>query len=466
MIAEISQIDNSFTGSVYYNEKKINNTSIIRFQDNTFIENQNAKEYIKFFDEHISSNSNIQKNVGMHISLNLTQGEYLSDEQFKNLIYDYLYGMNWDNSPYLAYKHSDKEHSHIHIILSMVNWDGNKLNDSYYKLRSQKLSRKLEQKYNLKITSYDLSEKAKLNLKELNFRKYYIDKAIKKAFRDHAAKDFIKDYFKPEELKNIRYNSITNLEYEKILGNNYDHVLSFLHQRKYFNSMLKDELKNKLVNIYNQSSDINNFFDNLTSNDIYFRKVFIKGSPRFIYGLKDDNFYIDDRSLNKEFKYDYITNNNNLQLNKLQYHSDDDKMTFIRKNLYFSVRNSPTLSVLIFNLQQKGIETICYQNSNGIYGLSFKIMNDSDNSVFKASDISKNLSYNHIKENLQFNFEKSSITELKNNYNHVPNMDYSKPIPTYINNIPPTYSGPDRDELDIKRKKKKRRKRDNDNMNR
>jgi hypothetical protein len=466
MIAAITKIQDSFASVVYYMEKKINDGSGSIFFNNTFTENLTPNSIINDLSEPLSLNQKISKNIGMHISLNLNPNENLSDDKFKNLIDDYLNDLGWNNSPYVAYKHTDSNHPHIHIVLSSVNWEGKKLNDSYYKLRSQKLSRELEKKYNLKFTSYDLSEKAKINLNELNFRKYYVDKAVKKALRDYSKKDFFKKFFDDSQIKNIRYNALTNDDYKKLLNNNYDEMLSFLHQSKYFNSLLKDELKEKLIKIYNKSDNINDFFYKLNQSNIYNRKIFIKGIPRFIYGLKDDNFYVDDRSLNKEFKYDYISKNNNFNLNKIQFQADNDKMEFIKRNVYFALKKSPTLSIFNFHLQQKGIETIAYENSKGIYGLSFKLANDSDNSVFKASDINRNLSWNHIKNDIQINFEKTSVTEIKNQYNDIPNVDYTTPIPNNLGYIPPTHSGPNRDELEQQKKKKKRRKRNDNNLNR
>src|SRR5699024_11511063 len=57
--------------------------------------------------------------------------------------------MGYGNQPYVVFKHTDIERTHIHIVTVCVGLDGKKLRDSYDHPRSMAICRDLEQMYNL-----------------------------------------------------------------------------------------------------------------------------------------------------------------------------------------------------------------------------------------------------------------------------------------------------------------------------
>jgi hypothetical protein len=57
--------------------------------------------------------------------------------------------MGYGDQPYVVFKHTDIERTHIHIVSTCVDRYGKKLSDSYEKLRSMNACRALEQKYQL-----------------------------------------------------------------------------------------------------------------------------------------------------------------------------------------------------------------------------------------------------------------------------------------------------------------------------
>jgi hypothetical protein len=88
-----------------------------------------------------------------HSSLSLPKTEHLNDDQWGAIAEEYLEGMEFTDSQYVVYRHSDKDHDHIHIVASRIRiTDGTTVNDSWDYVRSEKLIRELEIKYQLTPT--------------------------------------------------------------------------------------------------------------------------------------------------------------------------------------------------------------------------------------------------------------------------------------------------------------------------
>lgn len=88
-----------------------------------------------------------------HSSLSLPKTEHLNDDQWSAIAEEYLLGMEFNDSQYVVYRHSDKDHDHIHIVASRIRiTDGTTVNDSWDYVRSEKLIRELEIKYQLTPT--------------------------------------------------------------------------------------------------------------------------------------------------------------------------------------------------------------------------------------------------------------------------------------------------------------------------
>ena len=92
-------------------------------------------------------NPRLQKAV-YHSSLSLPKTEHLDDDTWSAIAEDYVRGMDFGESQYVVYRHSDKDHDHVHIVASRIRiTDGTTVNDSWDYVRSEKLIRELEKKY-------------------------------------------------------------------------------------------------------------------------------------------------------------------------------------------------------------------------------------------------------------------------------------------------------------------------------
>lgn len=88
-----------------------------------------------------------------HCSLSLPKSKHLDDDTWNAIAQEYLARMEFNDSQYVVYRHSDKDHDHVHIVASRIRiTDGTTVNDSWDYVRSEKQVRELEHKYELMPT--------------------------------------------------------------------------------------------------------------------------------------------------------------------------------------------------------------------------------------------------------------------------------------------------------------------------
>lgn len=137
-----------FYGVLAYNQKKVDRGEGAIIEANITI--GSIVMQTKEFNVVRHLRPNLAKAV-YHTSLNLPYSDKLSDEEFGNLARDYLQGMGFNDNQYIVYKHTDQDHSHIHIVANRVGFSGEVVSDSQDYKRSEKLIRDLEKKYNLTV---------------------------------------------------------------------------------------------------------------------------------------------------------------------------------------------------------------------------------------------------------------------------------------------------------------------------
>jgi hypothetical protein len=156
MIAAISSITSSFSYSVEYNEHKTEQGKAKLLENNTGSEQENKEQYETAFNEVIDLNSNVNKNIGMHIAISLNPSEKdTTDEKFLEISHEYLEKMGYGNCPSLIYRHFDNNNPHLHIITTSVDREGQKIKEFKNFTRSMRISRALEIKHGIKFTIYD-----------------------------------------------------------------------------------------------------------------------------------------------------------------------------------------------------------------------------------------------------------------------------------------------------------------------
>lgn len=114
--------------------------------------NMVAKTPASLTDE-LRVSSNLKRTVTQcvyHVSLSVSPREKLSEPQWIEIARAYLAGMEFNGNQYAIYRHTDKEHDHIHIIASRIRiTDGSVVSDSWNYRRSEMVLRQLEQEFEL-----------------------------------------------------------------------------------------------------------------------------------------------------------------------------------------------------------------------------------------------------------------------------------------------------------------------------
>ena len=110
----------------------------------TLNEGVTKADYIHYM-EAISSLNKRVTNKQFHATIS-TKGQSHSYDQLKEIGIQYLNEMGYGQNPYLIYSHHDTNNNHIHLVSTRVRKDGQKVDDSYEKIRSQSIMDKILQR--------------------------------------------------------------------------------------------------------------------------------------------------------------------------------------------------------------------------------------------------------------------------------------------------------------------------------
>tara|TARA_R110000868_G_scaffold411003_2_gene701302 strand:- start:21848 stop:23434 length:1587 start_codon:yes stop_codon:yes gene_type:complete len=129
----------SFQG-VAYNDNKINQEKsdlMVAANFNGLGDNATRNDYVMYLQKHSQANTKIKK-PQFHAAIS-GKGKETSFEELKKFAKHYMDKMGYGNNPYLIYKHTDTENNHVHIVSSRVDYEGNKINHEFERVRSQKV---------------------------------------------------------------------------------------------------------------------------------------------------------------------------------------------------------------------------------------------------------------------------------------------------------------------------------------
>lgn len=162
MIAKLGRSSNLY-GALAYNNIKIEKEKGKILFTNKIIETPSGQysvgQLAKSFEPYLAANRNTEKHT-MHISLNPDPNDEVSDERFIQLAQDYMQEMGYGEQPFVVFKHTDIDRTHIHIVSVSVDEDGKKISDRFERRRSMEVCRALEKKYGL-LSAMDRSWNSK-----------------------------------------------------------------------------------------------------------------------------------------------------------------------------------------------------------------------------------------------------------------------------------------------------------------
>lgn len=151
MIAKIGRSANLY-GALAYNQLKVENESGQILFANKMIETANGHysvaQLAQSFAPYLIANRNTEKHT-LHISLNPDPNDKVSDDKFREMAEEYMREMGYGEQPFVVFKHTDIDRSHIHIVSVCVDEQGKKISDKFEKMRSMNICRELERKHGL-----------------------------------------------------------------------------------------------------------------------------------------------------------------------------------------------------------------------------------------------------------------------------------------------------------------------------
>jgi hypothetical protein len=149
MIAKIGRGSNLY-GALVYNQLKVENENGQVLYTNKIIETPDGSyatsQLLRSFEPYLLANRKTEKPI-LHISLNPDPKDKVSDEQFEKLAQEYMQKMGYAEQPFVVFKHTDLERTHIHIVSVCVDENGRKISDKFEKRRSMDVCRELEKQY-------------------------------------------------------------------------------------------------------------------------------------------------------------------------------------------------------------------------------------------------------------------------------------------------------------------------------
>ena len=198
MVAKINR-GASLYGAVIYNQQKVNEDTarIIAgnrmITDSLYDPDRIVRQTMFAFESYLAANRNTEKPI-LHISLNPTLDDNLTDSQFADLARAYMQKMGYGNQPYIVYLHEDIDRRHIHIVSTCANENGEKIDDAYEWNRSMKACRELEQMFGLKQIADKRRELLEPYLKKADYTrgdiKQQVSNILKSVFTSYRFQSF------------------------------------------------------------------------------------------------------------------------------------------------------------------------------------------------------------------------------------------------------------------------------------
>jgi len=198
MVAKINRSEQLYK-VVAYNQQKVDAGTAHIIGGNRMIADvantseRRMQQTLLAFENHLLLNRNTEKPI-LHISLNPTLDDRLTEAQYAALARDYMEKMGYGAQPYIVYLHEDINRRHIHIVSTCVDDAGRKLNDKYEWRRSMKACRELERKYGLRNIADKRQELADAYLHKADYSrgdvKRQISNILKSLYRSYRYQTF------------------------------------------------------------------------------------------------------------------------------------------------------------------------------------------------------------------------------------------------------------------------------------
>jgi hypothetical protein len=142
----------SLRGALHYNENKVLEGKAELILASGFagdIDRMNFSQKLQRFENLLMLNPKVKTNT-LHISLNFDSAEKLTDETLQQIAVTYMEKIGFGDQPFLAYRHNDAGHDHIHLVTTNIQSTRERIDlHNIGAIQSEKARKEIEIEYNL-----------------------------------------------------------------------------------------------------------------------------------------------------------------------------------------------------------------------------------------------------------------------------------------------------------------------------
>ncbi|MDE1193137.1 MAG: relaxase/mobilization nuclease domain-containing protein [Arachidicoccus sp.] len=352
MVAQIT-IPKSLKRALNYNEKKVQQGKAQLILAQNFIklpDELNFHDKTERFERLMELNERAQTKV-IHISLNFPpeEKERMNKDFLIRLADEYMERIGFGKQPYLVYEHHDSGHPHVHVVSTLIQEDGTRINTHHL--------------------GKDISDPAR---KEMEI-KYGLISSNKKEFEQKQEKDLAITPQKLQAGKSATQRSIANV---------LDHVVD-----RYKYTSLQE--LNAVLKLYNVRAD--------------------RGAEEGrIYKNRGLTYVVTDeagKALTKPIKASAFHNKPTLDYLESRFEKNEEERQHDKQHVRTSVdwvmRSEPqTFGELAALLKKERIDLVVRRNEQGrVYGLTY--IDHERKSVFNGSSLGKEYAAKEMSERMK-----------------------------------------------------------------
>lgn len=139
-------------GALHYNENKVLEGKAELILASGFagdIDRMNFRQKLHRFENLLMLNPKVKTNT-LHISLNFYSAEKLADDTLQQIAVTYMDRVGFGDQPFLAYRHNDAGHDHIHLVTTNIQANGKRIDlHNIGANQSEKARKEIELEFNL-----------------------------------------------------------------------------------------------------------------------------------------------------------------------------------------------------------------------------------------------------------------------------------------------------------------------------
>lgn len=414
MVAKIV-IGKSIRGILHYNEQKVAKGEATLILSSGFagdIEKMSFHNKVQRFN-HLTVLKPSVKTNALHITLNFDASEKIDNTKMQQIAIVYMERIGFGEQPFLAYRHNDVAHQHVHIATTSIQRNGIPINlHNIGRTISEPVRKEIEREFNLVVAES---------------RKYNPEPGIK-----------------PADPKQIHYGHIPT---KRALSN----VITAVTNSYKFTSLAE---LNAVLKQFNVTADRGQ-----EDTEMYQKKG-------LIYSLLD----MQGNKVGVPIKASAFYSKPTLRNLEKKFEKNEEKRKPFKNNLISRIDTilykyeNITKNTLIAELNKQGVSLIFRQNEQGyVFGTTF--VDHQNKTVFNGSDLGKNYSAKGLTDQIRNTDKvKTYLKPLKSQSNYLKakiqlsQRSYSEPVPAtnYLRDI---LEKPQQDGAPTHPKKKKKRKR-------